>query len=147
MWGAGDPDDRMPMIWQGATYEPQAVDPRGRERPPDEVKFDEELFNFYKQAIALRRQHDALNRGEFTVVATDDPQHCLVISRRSPKQALVIAFNRGNQEAHLDLRLGSSRLVPVYVTRGELDAVKTQVGAVGIEVTLPALTGAVFSSN
>jgi cyclomaltodextrinase / maltogenic alpha-amylase / neopullulanase len=147
MWGAGDPDDRMPMIWQGMDYQPQAVDPRGRERKPDEVKFDDALFDFYKQAIALHRQHDALNHGDFTVLATDDKQHSLVVSRRSAKETLVIALNRGDQDAHLDLRLESNRLVPIYVTRGDLDAIKTQAGGAGTEVTLPALTGVVFSSN
>ncbi len=72
MWGAGDPDDRMPMVWKDLTYEPQAIDPRGKERTPDPVQFDEDLFDFYKTAIGLRRKHEALNHGDFSVVATDD---------------------------------------------------------------------------
>src|SRR6266550_4650964 len=119
--------------------------PRGREREADEVKFDEELFKFYKQAIALRRQHDVLNHGEFTVVAIDDVQRCLVVSRRSTKETLLVAINRGDQDAHIDLRLASNKLTPIFVTRGEIDAVKTQTGAIGMEVTLPPLTGVVFT--
>src|SRR6202040_2483684 len=99
MWGAGDPDDRMPMIWPDRQYDPQTNDPRGLERPPDEMKFDQELFNFYKQAIALRRQHDALNHGEFAVIATDDAKRILVASRRSEKETLVVAINRGEEDA------------------------------------------------
>jgi cyclomaltodextrinase len=147
MWGAGDPDDRMPTIWRELIYDPQTLDPRGRERQPDEVKFDEDLFSFYKQAVALRRQHDALNHGDFSVIATDDVQRVIVTSRRSKRETLVVAVNRGDQDAHLDLRLASSKLTAIFVTRGELDAVKTQTGAIGIEVTLPALTGAVFTYN
>ena len=147
MWGATDPDDRMPMVWPDMTFEPQITDPRGREREADEVKFDEELFKFYKQAIALRRQHDVLNHGEFTVIAIDDVQRCLVVSRRSTKETLLVAINRGDQDAHIDLRLASNKLTPIFVTRGEIDAVKTQTGAIGIEVTLPPLTGVVFSYN
>jgi cyclomaltodextrinase len=147
MWGGGDPDDRMPMVWRDLTYEPQAIDPRGRERQPDEVKFDADLFAFYKKAIALRRGHDALNHGEFAVVSTDDVQRTIVTSRRSKKETLLVAFNRGDQEAHLDLRLSSTKLSPIFVTQGELDAVKVTPSALGLAVTLPPLTGAMFSSE
>jgi cyclomaltodextrinase len=147
MWGAGDPDDRMPMIWADKQYQPQALDPRGHKRQPDEVKFDQELFNFYKQTIALRRQHDALNHGDFEIVATDDEQRVLVARRQSSKEMLVVALNRGAQEAHIEVRVPASRLVPIFVTRGDLDAVKSGPGTMGIEITMPALTGAVFAAE
>ncbi len=51
----------MPMVWPDQKYDPETNDPRGQERQPDEVKFDQDLFNFYKQMIAFHRQHDALN--------------------------------------------------------------------------------------
>ena len=86
MWGACDPDDRMRTVGPEQQYEPQTIDPRGEDRQPDEVKFDRDLFEFYKQAIAFRRQHDALNNGDFAVVATDDSQRVIVTSRRSTKR-------------------------------------------------------------
>jgi cyclomaltodextrinase len=147
MWGAGDPDDRMPMVWPDRKYEPQAIDPRGKTRQPDAVKFDQELFDFYKRAIALRRQHDALNHGDFAVVATDDAKRVIVMSRRSEKEKLVVAINRGEEEARIDIDVSSKNLVPIFVGRGELDAVKAQPGIKGIELTLPALTGAVFAAE
>jgi glycosidase len=147
MWGAGDPDDRMPMIWPDRRYDPQTIDPRGRERQPDEVKFDNNLFEFYKQAIALRRQHDALNRGQFAVVAADDGQHVFVFSRRSDKEALLIALNRGDREARLNMEGGSKQVIPIFVTRGDLDAVKVESSETGTAMTLPALTGAVFATE
>jgi glycosidase len=146
-WGGGDPDDRMPMIWRDLVYQPQAIDPRGRKREPDEVKFDDELFSFYKKAIALRREHESLNHGDFAVVATDDAQRTLVISRRSKTETLVVALNRGDKEAHLDLSLPSAKLSPIFVSQGELDAIKATPSAAGIALTLPPLTGAVFRSE
>ena len=68
-----------------------------------------------------------------------------VMGEKTAKETLLIAINRGEQDAHLDLRLASNKLTPIFVTRGETDSVKTQTGAVGVEVTLPPLTGAVFS--
>jgi glycosidase len=147
MWGGGDPDDRMPMVWADQTDEPQASDPRGREREADEVKFDDELFKFYKEAIALRRQHDALNHGEFTFLTSDDVQRAIVFSRRSAKETLLVAINRGDEDARIGVHLSSGELTPIFVTRGETESVKSQVAVGGAELILPALTGAVFRLN
>jgi len=147
MWGAGDPDDRMPMIWPDRQYDPQKTDPRGRERSPDEVKFDQSLFDSYKQMIALRRQHDALNHGDVKTIATNDGKGVFVMSRASDKEKLVIALNRGEAEAQIEINIPSKGLVPIFVSRGDLDAVKTQSGASGIELTLPPLTGVVFATE
>jgi glycosidase len=146
-WGGGDPDDRMPMIWRELAYQPQAIDPRGQKREPDEVKFDEELFSFYKKAIALRREHESLNHGDFAVLATDDTQRTLAISRRSKTEKLIVVFNRGDQEAHVALPMGSAKLNPIFVTEGELDSIQATPSATGIDITLPALTGAVLRSE
>lgn len=145
MWGGHDPDDRMPMVWKDMTYDAQAIDPRGGERQPDEVKFDEALFDFYKRCIALRRDHDALNHGDFNVIATDDVQRCFVASRRSHKETLVVVINRGDRPADLDLHLASTKLKPVFVTRGELTDVTSTPAETALRVSVPALTGAVFS--
>ena len=147
MWGAGDPDDRMPMVWPDRQYQPQATDPRGRERQPDEVKFDRALFDFYKQAIALRRQHDALSHGGFNFLATDDSKRVIVARRQSPREALVVAINRGNGDAQIDLSMETKHLVPIFVTRGDVEDVKTGPGANGTEINLPGLTGAVFTTE
>lgn len=143
MWSGTDRDDRMPMVWPDRQYEPQAIDPRGRERQPDEVKFDQALFDFYKRAVALRRQHDALNHGDFTILTTDDTQRVVVTMRKSQRETLIVAVNRNTEEAHVDLRVNVRSLTAIFVSRGELEAVKAQ----GASITLPPLTAAVFSAN
>ena len=41
MWGGGDPDDRMPMVWQDKTTSRRRSTRAGSDRDPDEVKFDD----------------------------------------------------------------------------------------------------------
>ena len=148
MWGANDPDDRMPMVWADMTYDPQTLDPRdGRERKPDEVKFDEQLFAFYKSAIALRKEHPALLHGDYSVLATDDVQRAFVFTRRSPKETLIVALNRGDQPATIDLSLASSNIKPLFVSQGSLDDVKATVTTGGAKLVVPALTGVVLGYN
>ena len=147
MWGGHDPDDRMPMVWADMKYDPQAIDPRGVEREADPVEFDQELFDFYKRAIALRRGSEALNHGDFTVLATDDVQRTMAFTRRSPKETMVVVLNRGDQNATIDLHVSAARIKPIFVTQGELTAVQTQSSREGAEIALPPLTGVVFSYN
>ena len=145
MWGGGDPDDRMPMVWPDQTYDPQKTDPRGGERQPDEVKFDQDLFKFYKSAIALRRSHHALNHGDFAFLQADDAQETLVFRRESSKETIIVALNRSDKAAQIHLgNLLSTTLKPVLVTRGEIKAVKIKSGSDGIDLSLPPLTGAAF---
>ena len=88
MWGGHDPDDRMPMVWADLKYDPQAIDPRGDERAPDEVNFDQEVFDFYKSAVALRRGHDALSHGDYSVIAADnDQRHARVRAAERKREA------------------------------------------------------------
>jgi glycosidase len=147
MWGAFDPDDRMPMVWPDREYDPQTLDPRGQKREPDEVQFDQDLFKFYKDAIRVRRQHDALEHGDFAMLTTDDSRRALVFSRHSDKETLVVALNRGDGDAKMSFEGGGKHLVPVFVTHGNLDAVKAEPNETGVEISLPALTGAVFATE
>ena len=105
MWGADDPCDRMPMVWPDLTYEPQQADPLGRERPADAVAFDESLFDFYRAAIALRRDSAALRRGIIEFVAADDAAQFLAFRRADEKESLLV----GTESRRRNLSLGSSR--------------------------------------
>ena len=146
MWGAGDPDDRMPMVWKGLTYEPQAIDPRGRARTPDDVSFDEDLFDFYKSAIGIRRKHDALNHGDFSVVATDDAQRVIVTMRQSKSETLYLVTNRGDKDATVQVQT-DKKLSPMFASSGSLDLVKAESAPPATSVTVPALTAVVFRTE
>ncbi|MEQ8835554.1 MAG: glycoside hydrolase family 13 protein, partial [Lacipirellulaceae bacterium] len=96
MWGADDPCDRMPMVWEEMEFEDQASDPLGREREPDKVAFDQELFDFYQQAIALRNELDVLRRGSVVKYVTDDSAMSYVFIRKLGDREALIALNRGD---------------------------------------------------
>src|SRR5438046_8898680 len=93
MWGGHDPDYRMPMVWADLKYDLQAIDPRGRERDPNDSNFNGDLFAFYKKAVGFRRQQHALNHGDFDIVKADDEQRCLVIRRHSQKVTVRATSN------------------------------------------------------
>ena len=69
------------------------------------------------------------------------------MSRHSEKETLLIALNRADQEGQINLEGGGKHLVPIFVTMGNLDAVKAQPSETGVEITLPAMTGVVFATE
>ena len=82
MWGAHDPDNRQPMVWEDLQYAPQTIDPRNASgEEPQPVAFNRDLFNYYRDAIALRRAHPALRRGDYALIAAADDADALAFSR------------------------------------------------------------------
>lgn len=104
MDGADDPDDRMPMVWGDLEYGPRTKGPRGRLKTPIDVKFDRELFDFYKKLISVRTRYAALRRGDFTVLHTDDQSGLLVFERSLDDDKIVVVINRGQNDLTLNLK-------------------------------------------
>lgn len=92
MWGANDPCCRKPMVWPDLAYEPETTEPDGRRRVvPDEVVFDRDMFGTYQKLIAIRKESDALQRGDYRTLLADDERRVFAFARRSPHdQALVV---------------------------------------------------------
>ena len=96
MWGGDDPDDRMPMVWDDMEYDPQTHDPLGREREADKVAFDNDMYLFYKAAIALRTRTVPLRYGSFELVEVDDAAQFFSFRRRYQGEDVLVGINRGD---------------------------------------------------
>ena len=136
MYGADDPDDRMPMWWPQMEFEPQTMRPDGRPREtPAPVGFDAEIFKAYREAIALRHRYVALRRGGFSVLEIRDASGLLVFERTHGSERVVVALNRG----HGEVRLGAGMvddLEQVYATAPAAEAGR-----------LPPRSAAVFAAD
>ena len=149
MWGGDDPDDRKPMVWPDLSYEPETRDPLGRDRQPDPVSFDHDLFAFYRSAVAMRRADAVLRRGDVSVLAAGD--RAVAFERRLDGERRVVAFNASDQDAFLELPGGGvpTPLVPAMVSRGDASEIPSLVAlfdddraAYGLRV--PARTTVVY---
>ena len=81
MWGADDPEDRMPTWWH---------------------RMDDEIFKAYQMPLQLRHQYAALRRGEFEVLETRDDSQIFIFERRLGQQRVVVALNRGKDDFVID---------------------------------------------
>ena len=149
MWGADDPDDRMPMVWADLTYDSQTAEPRGRQREEDTVGFDQDVFDYYQSVIALRADFESLRRGDQETLLADDEANSVVFKRSTNGEELVIAINRSEEPQ--ELRLSTTDvdvgLVLLFATTDDTAAIEHREEGPEVVLVLPALTGAVFNTG
>ena len=102
MWGGDDPDDRKPMVWKELQYDDEKADPFGRERPVDEVSFDENLFNWYKKMISIRENNEVLSLGDIDFFSIDESKEVLGYKRSMENENIWVIINNGPQNYSLD---------------------------------------------
>ncbi|WP_210465159.1 glycoside hydrolase family 13 protein [Rufibacter roseolus] len=97
MWGSNDPDCRKPMVWQNLKYEPETHNPDQTKHEPDQVAFNQDLYNWYKKYIGLRNKYASIKRGNYTTLAVDDAQQLYAFSRKLGNEEVIVVVNRGSK--------------------------------------------------
>ena len=94
MWGANDPCDRQPMLWDDILYDDErhTVDSLARRQPR---AVDADLVAFVKKAIALRTAHPALRRGSIRWLTTGNDR-VLAFERKLEGDRIRAWFNAGD---------------------------------------------------
>ena len=153
MWGATDPDDRQPMVWEDMKYDAQTIDPRTGPEPAQPIAFDKAVFGFYQGAIQFRHAHVVLSRGDSTTLSTDDHGDALAFARRNEAGSLVVAFNRSESAqtvtAHLNASQDSALLAKpavLFSTNTSSSAPEAKAAADTLSISLPPLTGVVIGA-
>ncbi len=147
MWSADDPDDRQPMWWPEMAFEPVNTHPASGPVDPIAVGFDREVYDFYREVIALRRAYAALRRGSLEFLSADDAAQTVAYIRGHEEEMLVVAINRSDRPQSLSftedqLSLGEGEgLYPVFST-GQEAVLTAENGRVTL--TLQPMTGVVL---
>ena len=103
MWGADDPNCRKPLIWPDYEFEPETISLHGRTRRTDEVKFNGELFNYYRRLIQVREQNPVLKTGAINFTIIDDKNDVLAYRRFDEEQEVMVVFNNSYDEKTVQL--------------------------------------------
>jgi len=104
MWGGDDPDCRKPMIWRDVQYEPERSHPFNHPRPADEVLFDQELFDWYRTLIRIRRANHSLSLGNIEFLRLPDEIPVLGFIREYRGEKLLILANPGTVPLSLNTK-------------------------------------------
>lgn len=92
MWGADDPTNRKPLLWED--LEPY-------DSPEDRV--DREMLAWYRKVFSMRAAHAALRTGSFRTLLVDDAQDTWVFERSNASERIVVALNASSRDASITL--------------------------------------------
>ena len=70
-----------------------------------EVKFDQDVFDFYQRAIAIREVFPPLQTGMFRPIVTDDEHGVIAFARELNGKAVYVAINRSDKDQTVRLKL------------------------------------------
>lgn len=149
MWGADDPDDRMPMVWEDLKFEPQTLSPGGQPKRNDDVNFDAPLHAYHREALALRRQHPALQDGSFQLIGAENSSKMFAFARTGTEMVLAV-FNRHSDPQTFTFQFGTTDgsepppLEPFFISSGATSDAGVKQTKGKASITLPGFTGALF---
>lgn len=146
MWGAGDPDDRKPMVWPEFNYEPEKKHPLREERPADDNNFDQKLFNWYQKLGNIRNEHLALQTGTFQLLTLDDNKDIFSFCRFLNHQKYVlVALNRSDNSQNIRISLADFALPVNGYLKNLLTGTRVEIEDGYVEINLPPVSGAVLT--
>ena len=92
MWGADDPDCRKPLWWEELDFEDEY---RNNFQPGKkefvEVEFNQEIFDFYKDIINIRKKNPVLATGDIEFMVAEGNK--LMYRRYNNKDEIIVIFN------------------------------------------------------
>jgi len=109
MWGADDPDCRKPLWWDGLSFADESTNPivGGKETFP--VAFNQDLNDFYKKMIAIRKNNLVFSNGGLEYLKAEGD---ILVYRRSNDDSVIdVYFNNGNQPIEIDVYMEGKSLI------------------------------------
>lgn len=87
----------MPCVFYGDELGVSGTDELDFRRAMPWQSGDAELLEFYRDAIALRRNHPALRHGELRFLRAEPGERVLVFERKTDDERLVISINASDE--------------------------------------------------
>jgi len=148
MWGADDPHDRKPMIWDGLKYDDESITSEsgfkigfGRYK----VEPNQEILNFYKRMLNLRTDNPALQKGSLKFLYSSNEQKSFVFERKLNGNWFVIAFNLGEVSDNISLYFSEQKIMYEEKLLGEKGTlVSIEKAGVNFKFNLPGRSAKVY---
>lgn len=144
MWGANDPDDRKPMVWNDIVYADERALPDGSLRPienADRVAVNDDLFAHYKKLIAIRNTHKALQLGDYKTLLADDTHNVFAFQRQLGDESIWVVLNNSDSVQKIALPSLDFKQFQDVLNSKKYHAEKGR-----LTVTIPARWGAVLTA-
>ena len=122
MWGADDPYDRKPMIWDNLKYDDEVITKSsGFETGYGDYKVEQNkgLLDWYKKVIAIRNNSKALRLGEVKFIYKNDERSSFAFERTYNDEKIVAVFNTGKEKDEFDIQVDSQKILFAELLSGE----------------------------
>ncbi len=102
MWGGDDPDCRKPMVWDNMEFETETAHPFGKNRQPDPVTFNNDLFNWIKSLTKIRKENSLLSLGSPEFFVIDNDSNILSYRLKNNDAEIVVVVNRNSEPVEIN---------------------------------------------
>ena len=122
MWGADDPHDRKPMVWDESYYDDEVIDESsgfGAGFGSYEVSQNTDLLNWYKNLIDIRNNSNALKKGDQKILYISDSTKAFAFERTYKDEKMICAFNLDDEEQMFTIPMVENKIYFSDLISGE----------------------------
>lgn len=148
MWGADDPHDRKPMVWDDLEYDDEVITKesgfnKGLGRYT--VEQNKDVLDFYNRIIQLRKSNSALRQGTINFLYSNDEKKTFVFERKENSNWFVIAFNLGHAPDKIALYFDKQKIFFEEILTGETGSFNTNdKKGVNFEFNVPPISALIY---
>jgi len=117
MWGADDPHDRKPMIWDDLVYENEIINEQSGFKTgfgSYSVEQNKDLLKFYKEIIEIRNRNEALKTGTPKFIYFDNEKNLFAFESVLEDEKIICLFNLGETEITIPIDFEVVELYPCH---------------------------------
>jgi glycosidase len=149
MWGADDPHDRKPMIWDNLLYDNEVIDENSGFKTGFgnyTVEQNKELLEFYKLIIEIRNRNEQLNTGTIKFIYSDNEKNAFAFESVLEGKKTISIFNLGEDKLSMNFDFP---LNEVFVSNKkiEMDLSKIKLYKSKQEIVIPSKSFGVFNTK
>lgn len=118
MWGADDPHDRKPMIWEDLIYDNEVINKNSGFKTgfgDYTVEQNKDLLEFYKRIIEIRNENEQLKVGTIKFIYADNDKRTFAFESVLDDKKTISIFNLGNEDLKISFEFP---LIKLFVFNG-----------------------------
>lgn len=122
MWGADDPHDRKPMVWNELNYDDEIIDETsgfGTGYGEYEVSQNKDLLDWYKKLISIRNKSKALKKGKGKFLYVSDDSKAFAFERKYNNEVMVVVFNLDEDNKAIEIPLNKKQIIFIELITDE----------------------------
>lgn len=146
MWGADDPHDRKPMIWDDLIYDNEVIDENSGFKTGFgnyTVEQNNDLLEFYKKIIEIRNKNEQLKIGTIKFIYSDNDKTAFAFESVLNDKKTISIFNLGNKQIEMTFEFP---LIQIYKMNDKQDSKSIMYNS-NESIIIPANSFGVFNAK